>query len=147
MLFKKMKTTKYSFFSCLMQHCAASNKKKLIAPVLTSSIIIRLWHNVFQPDFSNIKFLGMVVSALLLLILMEGLFKTIKGKPVETIKTEKYKTFCKEQLTLFFSWFGLVLICQHYMPEEIENKTIMYGGPCVILLIIVSTIKYYKQQK
>lgn len=139
-----MKETKYPFFSCLMQHCAASNARKLIAPVLTSSIIVKLWLNVFQPDFLGIEILGTAAIALLLLILSEGIYKTIRGKPVESIKTEKYKTFCKEQLTLFFSWFGLVLICQHYMPEGIENKTILYGGPCVILLVISSTIKYFK---
>lgn len=139
-----MKETKYPFFSCLMQHCAASNARKLIAPVLTSSIIVKLWLNVFQPDFLGIEILGTAAIALLLLILSEGIYKTIRGKPVELIKTEKYKTFCKEQLTLFFSWFGLVLICQHYMPEGIENKTILYGGPCVILLVISSTIKYFK---
>lgn len=139
-----MKETKYPFFSCLKQHCAASNARKLIAPVLTSSIIVKLWLNVFQPDFLGIEILGTAAIALLLLILSEGIYKTIRGKPVESIKTEKYKTFCKEQLTLFFSWFCLVLISQHYMPEGIENKTILYGGPCVILLVISSTIKYFK---
>lgn len=139
-----MKETKYPFFSCLMQHCAASNARKLIAPVLTVTMIAKLWLNVFQPDFLGIEILGTAAIALLLLILSEGIYKTIRGKPVESIKTEKYKTFCKEQLTLFFSWFGLVLICQHYMPEGIENKTILYGGPCVILLVISSTIKYFK---
>lgn len=139
-----MKETKYPFFSCLKQHCAASNARKLIAPVLTVTMIAKLWLNVFQPDFLGIEILGTAAIALLLLILSEGIYKTIRGKPVETIKTEKYKTFCKEQLTLFFSWFGLVLISQHYMPEGIENKTILYGGPCVILLVISSTIKYFK---
>lgn len=139
-----MKETKYPFFSCLMQHCAASTARKLIAPVLSGTMIAKLWLNVFQPDFLGIEILGTSAIALLLLILAEGIYKTIRGKPVESIKTEKYKTFCKEQLTLFFSWFGLVLICQHYMPEGIENKTILYGGPCVILLVISSTIKYFK---
>lgn len=139
-----MKATKYPFFSCLMQHCAASTARKLIAPVLSGTMIAKLWLNVFQPDFLGIEILGTAAIALLLLILAEGIYKTIRGKPVESIKTEKYKTFCKEQLTLFFSWFGLVLISQHYMPEGIENKTILYGGPCVILLVISSTIKYFK---
>lgn len=127
-----------------MQHCAASTARKLIAPVLSGTMIAKLWLNVFQPDFLGIEILGTAAIALLLLILAEGIYKTIRGKPVESIKTEKYKTFCKEQLTLFFSWFGLVLISQHYMPEGIENKTILYGGPCVILLVISSTIKYFK---
>lgn len=141
-----MKETKYPFFSCLMQHCAASTARKLIAPVLTSSIIVKLWLNVFQPDFLGIEILGTAAIALLLLILSEGIYKTIRGKPVESIKTEKYKTFCKEQLTLFFSWFGLILISQHYMPEHIDKNIILYGGPCIILLIIASTIKYYHKE-
>lgn len=130
----------------LKQHCAASNSRKLVAPVLTISIIVKQWLNVFNADYPSIEIYGIAVIVLLLLILFEGIYKTLKGRKVESKKTESYKTFCKELLTLFFSWFGLVLICQHYMPEGIGNKIILYGGPCIILLIILSTVKYFKKK-
>lgn len=130
----------------LMQHCAASNSRKLIAPVLTISIIVKQWLNVFNADYPSIEIYGIAVIVLLLLILFEGIYKTLKGRKVESKKTESYKTFSKEQLTLFFSWFGFILLCQHFFPEGIENKIIIFGGPCVILLIILSTIKHFKKK-
>lgn len=140
-----MKETKsQNFISCLMQHCAASNSCRFVSPLLLSALVAEQWFNMFNTNFLPFDLLSTVICMLLLFILTEGIYKIIRGKPVEKKKTEKYKTFCKEQLTLFFSWFGLVLICQHYMPEGIENKTILYGGPCVIMLIIFSTVKYYK---